>query len=80
MFRNDLIKERLEGTTLYAVAVKAGVTPGSVANVRDGENVSIKTLAAVAEALDIEMCALFTFPRNAGTRGKGQPEALSIQN
>jgi hypothetical protein len=79
MFRNDLIKQKIGDETLFNIAVRSGVSTDTVARARDGENLSIKSLAAVASALGLEMRDLFTFEHGGGA-GASQADSLSLQN
>lgn len=62
MFRNDLIKKAVEREGLLAIAIRSGVAVDTVARARDGKNLSIKSLAAIVEAVGLKMRDLFVFP------------------
>jgi len=62
MFRYDLIKKAVDREGLVIIAERSGVSQNTVARIRDGENVSLRVLAAVAAALGLRMRDLFEFP------------------
>ena len=60
MYRTDLIKEAIEKESLSAIAERSGVSIDTVARARDGENLSVKSLEALAHALNLKLSDLFT--------------------
>lgn len=60
MYRTDLLKEAIERESLSAIAERSGVSIDTVARARDGENLSVKSLQAIAEAVDLKLSDLFT--------------------
>lgn len=77
MFRNDLIKTAMGQETLSAIAYRSGVSVDTVARARDGENLSIKSLTAIAKALGLDVRDLFTCTENEGAP---KPDSLPLQN
>jgi transcriptional regulator with XRE-family HTH domain len=81
MFRNDLIREAMGKESLFKVAARAGVSTDTVARAREGENLSVKSLSAIAKALRLDMPALFTFDRNHAIQDESaQNSLLSVSN
>jgi hypothetical protein len=81
MYRNDLIKQAMGDKKDYEVAYCSGVSPDTVKRARGGENLSIKSLSAIAKALNLKMPELFTFEHaNNGPSEGDQASSLSVTN
>jgi hypothetical protein len=81
MFRNDLIKAAMGKESLFKVAARAQVSVDTVQRARAGKNLSVKSLSAIANALRLEMQALFTFEREQTAQMESaQASSLSLTN
>jgi hypothetical protein len=81
MYRNDLIREAMGEETLFKVAARADVSMDTISRARNGKNLSVKSLSAIAKALRLEMPALFTFDRDhSAPNESAQASSLSLTN
>lgn len=59
MYRTDPIKNAVEKEGLAAIAARSGVSTDTVARARDGENLSVKSLEAIARSIGLKLSDLF---------------------
>lgn len=58
LYRTDLILGALEDNTVRDLAQKSGVSNVTIMRGKRGENITIKNLRAIAEAIGVSICEL----------------------
>ncbi|MGV4983259.1 helix-turn-helix domain-containing protein [Streptomyces sp. NRAIS4] len=71
-----------QGKTRSDLAAAMGVSPGRVSQIMSGDaNLTVRTLAAVAEALDADVQITFRArPQSADAKGSGSTDASPIRS
>ena len=59
-YRTDLIQAAIARESLSAIADRSGVSIDTVARARDGEDLSVKSLEAIAISIGLKLSDLFT--------------------
>lgn len=81
MYRNDLIEQAMGNKRNEEVAYLSGMSFDTVRRARRGENLSVKSLSAIAKALNLDMQDLFAFDRAGSAQGENdRADSLSVQN
>jgi transcriptional regulator with XRE-family HTH domain len=58
LYKNELIVAALEKMTIRELAAKSGISNDRIVSAKRGENLTIKTLRAVATGIGVPVCEL----------------------
>jgi len=62
--------------TWSELAMKAGISPATRSKLRSGRPLSVRTIRAVAKALDVRASEIVQLPKEAGRASEREPNAV----